>query len=139
MRFGPYLAAYEPLRDVPNVRVFLAQVETFKRFVQSAGSMGEPAPDSRTVLAVGRCFAIVAFAQLVAERCAAVSAAPWTVALVFHALVSDLAGEALALSATTPVGSPLREVLTGAVRVPETSAADYDGVWALLAERSGIG
>jgi len=122
VRFALFLAAYEPLRAIPNVGLFMRQVETFARFASGA------VLDSAGQIAIGRCFSVVVYGQLVAENCAAVGATPAAVSVIFHALVSDLTVECLSLTALLPPGSPERGLLAEVVCVPETSAADLEAV-----------
>jgi acyl-CoA dehydrogenase len=132
VRFRAFRAAYEPLGTVPNVRLFVQQVEAFERLVGDAAS---PGADPGRQIAVGRCLSVVAYGQLVAENCSAAGVAAEVVSLIFQGLVEDLTAESLALSALFPPGSPQREGLSGMIRVPETSAADVEAVWALIAAR----
>ncbi len=129
VRFAPFLAAYEPLQAIPNVGLFVRQVAAFARFVSSATS------DSVRQIALGRCFSVVAYGQLVAESCTAVGTAPALVSVIFHAMVADLAAESLALAAQHQPGSPARGLLVEVVSVPEMSAADVEAVSEWIAGR----
>jgi acyl-CoA dehydrogenase len=136
VRFDHFLRAYKPLRSVPNVRTFVKQVKAFRQF---AG--GTPARDSTAdaglLIAMGKCFSVIAYAQLVAESCRAVGAAPSTVSVIFHGLIEDLGEESLKLAATFPPGSTQRALLKRVVRVPATSAADLGTVSELITARYG--
>ncbi len=121
VRFAPPLTAYEPLRGVRNVALFAEQVAAFGPFARAA------APDQARQVALGRCFSIVAFGQLVAENCALIGAAPALVSVIFHTLVADLSAECLNL-ANAPAWASERAVLRALVSVPETTAADLDAV-----------
>jgi acyl-CoA dehydrogenase len=137
VRFGPFLAAYEPLRAVPNVALFVQQVEAFHRFAAGGVSAPDIAGDPGRQIAIGRCLSIVAYGQLIAENCAAVGVAPATVSVIFHALVADLTAESLALAALFAPGSSQRIVLGEVVRVPETATADLEAVSEWIAVRYG--
>jgi acyl-CoA dehydrogenase len=137
VRFGPFLAAYGPLRAVPNVELFAQQVEAFGRFAAGGISAPDVAGDPGRQIAIGRCLSVVAYGQLVAENCAAAGVAPATVSVVFHALVTDLTAESLALAALFPPGTSQRAALGELVRVPETAAADLEAVSAWIGARYG--
>jgi acyl-CoA dehydrogenase len=122
VRFAPFLAAYEPFRVVPNVELFTRYVVVFARFASST------VLDSARQIALGRCFSIVAYGQLVAENCAAVGAAPALVSVIFHAMATDLAAEFLTLAALLQPGTSERALLVDVVSAPETSAADTQAV-----------
>jgi hypothetical protein len=106
---------------VRNVELFAGQVAAFGPLAAAA------VPDPARQLALGRCFAIVAFGQLVAENCAAVGAAPALVSVIFHTLVADLSAECLAVAASPSWGAE-RAALRAVVAVPETAAAELDAV-----------
>lgn len=127
--FAPFLAAYEPLRAVPNVGLFVRQVAAFAQCASWS------AQDSARQIAMGRCFSVVAYGQLVAENCAAIGAAAALVSVIFHALVADLTAVSLALAALHPPESPERVLLAPIVSVPETSAADLETVSEWTASR----
>ncbi len=140
VRFAPPLAAYDALPPLPNVRVFVRQVESFRAFATDATDATDAAgrehgTDDEVLLAIGKCLAVIAYAQLVAEKFAAVSAPPPLVSLVFHAFVEDLAAEALKLSAMLATREMPRGGLARAVRIPRTSAAEFAAVDELVAAR----
>lgn len=137
VRFAPFLEAYRPLRSVPNVGSFVKQVRAFRRFAQGGVSALNPAADAGLLIALGKCFAVIAYAQLVAENCRAMPLAPPMVSLIFHGLIEDLAVEALRLSTLFPPGSTPRALLKRVVRVPRTSAADFESVSELIEGRYG--
>lgn len=136
--FPDCLRAYEPLQAIPNVRLFVKQVETFRRFVAGGASALNPAGDAGLHIGLGKCLSTVAYAQLVAENCLKVEVAASTVAVMFHGLIEDLSAEALKLAALFPPGSAPRRMLRRIVRVPETSAADLQAVAGLIATQYGM-
>jgi acyl-CoA dehydrogenase len=137
VRFAHCLMAYKPLRAVPNVRAFVKQVKAFRRFAQEGASQLEPKADAGLVVALGKCFSVIAYAQLVAEGCAAVQVAAPTVSVIFHGLIEDLSAEALRLAALFSPASARRAQLKGVVRVPRTGAADLESVSEFIAARYG--
>jgi len=136
VRFAPFARAYQPLESVPNVRRFVEQVRAYREFALGVTAMNLTS-HAGLLIAVGRCFAVVVYAELVAETCAAVGAAPETVAAIFHALVEDLSEEALRLAAMFPIGAAERPQLRNVVRIPETTPADFEAVSGLLARQFG--
>src|SRR4029079_15322723 len=105
------------LKSVPNVRLFVRQVRAYRDFARGVTAMNLTS-HAGLLIAVGRCFAVVVYAQLVAEACAAVAGAPETVSAIFHALIEDLSEEALRLAARFPPGAAERAQLRPVVRVP---------------------
>lgn len=139
VRFGPCLEAYEPLRGVPNVGLFVGQVEAFGRFTGGGDSAPDAAADPGRLIALGRCLSVIAYGQLVAENCALAGVAPAVVSVIFHGLIGDLTAESLGLAALFPVRGTQRGLLGEVVRVPETSPTDLEAVAEWLALRYGNG
>jgi acyl-CoA dehydrogenase len=137
VRFDRPLRAYGPLGSVPNVRSFVKQVKAFRRLALRGLPALNPGGDAGLLVALGRCFSTIAFAQLVAEACSAVGVAPPAVSLIFHGLIEDLSAESLRLSALFPGGGTERSLLKGTVRVPQTAAADVASVSEFIATRYG--
>jgi acyl-CoA dehydrogenase len=135
VRFAQPLAAYGALPPLPNVRAFVRQAEAFGRFAAGAASGHEHGSDDEVLLATGKCFSVIAYAQLVAEKCAAVSAPPPIVSLAFHALVEDLSAEALRLSAMLVTRGLPHGGLARVVRIPRTTAADFAALDESIAAR----
>lgn len=124
VRFGPVLAAFEPFRPIPNVGLFVQQVEAFGQFANSVS----PATDVGTQVALGRCLSVVAYGQLIAENCAIVGASRELVSVIFHGLVGDLTTETLGLCTHFPTSGGPRTMLRAVISIPETSAADLQAV-----------
>jgi acyl-CoA dehydrogenase len=145
VRFADYLRAYEPLRTLANVRSFVKQVEAFRLFANGIAVVntapGGPAnrppdlADPALYIAVGKCLATIAYAQLVAENCMAADLAPATASVIFHGLIADLTGEALALSERFPSGGAASAQLKAVLRIPERVPADVQAVAEFIGER----
>lgn len=132
VRFAPFARAYQPLESVPNVRLFVEQVRAYREFARGVTAMNLTS-HAGLLIAVGKCFAVVVYAELVAETCATVAAAPETVSVLFHTLVEDLSEEALRLAAMFPPGAAERAQLRGAVRVSRMEAGELALVSEILA------
>lgn len=137
VRFAHSLQAYEPLRSVPNVRSFRKQVRAFHRFTEDGISTPNPGGDTTVLIAIGKCFAVIAYAQLVAENCLAAKVASWMVSVIFHSLIEDFSAEALKLSAMFLPGSAQRALLRRVVRIPRTSNLELAAVSEFIASRCG--
>lgn len=135
VRFAPYLAAYQPRPPVANVRLFVRQAKDLRVFAAAGLSALNPESDAGRQIALGRCFSVIAYAQLVAENCRAAETPIAMIAVMFHALVEDLSAEALKLSVLFPRGSVERASLKRMIRVPDTSDADLESVAEVFMER----
>jgi acyl-CoA dehydrogenase len=133
--FDSCLAAYEPLRAVPNVRIFVRQAMAIRGWVVGDAKPADLVGDAALSVALGKSFSIIVYAQLIAENCVAAGVAHSTVAAIFHELIQDLSAEALQLMALFAVGIAARRVIRKAVRVPRTSAADVESVYDFVCAR----
>ncbi len=135
--FGNSRRAYEPLRASSNVETFMAQAEAFRNFALQGNSALNPNGSIALAIAIGRCFSVIVYAQLVAENCQLSGVALSTVSIIFHALVEDLSAEALTLSALFPAESDAATRLKDVIQVPRTSVANMEEAWNFLAQRYG--
>ncbi|HSU68747.1 MAG TPA: acyl-CoA dehydrogenase family protein [Tepidisphaeraceae bacterium] len=130
--FGPHATAFAPLLRVRNVRLVANQAAALAQVLRDSPSADLSARDTEVGLAVGRCVATVAYAQLVAENAVRLGVGRKLIAAMFHEIATDLsaaAGDLLAAGPQFPKGS--RDSLRRMVRVPRTSAS----VWAWVADQ----
>ena len=80
-------------------------------------------------MAVGRCFSIIVYAQLIAENAVIAGIAPDLISLIFHGLIQDLSADAIQLMSAYPRKSPERRALSKIVRVPYSSPEDIESVF----------
>src|SRR5439155_10426552 len=89
----------KPLTHVPNVRLFLRQVRTFRMLLwnQSRGKAKKrnaAVDNPQMSMALGQCMATIAYAQLIAENAQRHAVDARMIAAIFHLLVNDLNGAA---------------------------------------------
>ena len=135
VRFAHFLRGYEHLEAIANVRLFTQQAMAFRRFAADSARALELAADAGVAIAMGKCLSTCAYAQLLAENCAAITLAPARISVIFHGLVEDLSAEALKLSAMFAPDSDPRVLLEQVSRIPSTSAAELEWVSAFIASR----
>jgi hypothetical protein len=136
VRFASYLAAYKPLRNIPNVRAFARQVKALRGFFGEQKAVGpDLSTDTALMIAAGKCFSAVVYGQLVAENCVAGGVDPGMVSAVFHALIEDLNTETIRLATRFAAGSPHRRALQQVVRIPRTTTADFESVFRFFEPR----
>lgn len=126
--FPPCLAAYAPLTQVANVRMFVRQVRAFGHFVRSPASKAALRAGTETALALGQCQATIAYGQLVAEHSRRLGVAGDLLAAMFELLVMDLSTSALALAGTDGLEPAARRLIRRMVVAPRTSEADINAV-----------
>jgi acyl-CoA dehydrogenase len=137
VKFAHWLRSLTPFRGIPNVRLFMRQVASFRRFLAEETAEPEVTADAALLIAKGKCLSAIVYAQLVAENCQVAKVAPSTISVIFHGMIEDLSSESLVLAPLFPVMSRQRLLLRRIVRVPETSAAEFESVSQLIATRYG--
>jgi acyl-CoA dehydrogenase len=135
VHFEPHLQVYETLRSVPNVMMFVEQIQAFAVFVKDGITSLNPTLDAGLGVGMGKCFSTIVYAQLVAENCAIAGVEPSTVSVMFHGMIEDLSAEALKLAAMFGFESLQRAELNEVVRVPRTIVDDLESVSRLIGER----
>lgn len=138
VRFAPHLQVYETLRSVPNVVMFVEQVQAFAVFVKDGITTLNPALDAGLGVGMGKCFSTIVYAQLVAENCLITELTPSSVSVMFHGMIEDLSAEALKLAAMFGFDSVQRTQLNRVVRVPRTIVDDLESVSQFIAERFAV-
>jgi acyl-CoA dehydrogenase len=131
--FSPFRQAYEQFRAIPNSRVLAKQVDAFCRFVKVLPK--DANSDAASLIAIGRCFSTIAYAQLVAESCHKAGVPVPIVSLLFAGMIEDLSAEALKLSVHFRPGSAPRSTLRRLVRVHQTHSEDLDYISETIASR----
>ena len=128
IRFRPFDDAYRPLKELANVVSFERQVETFREVVQHDKAHNAGAADLQVTMAMGQCFATIAFGQLVAENSKRVDLPREMISAIFSLLVGDLSALAIQLAALPQFDDATRERILMMVVAPKTSASDWDFV-----------
>ncbi|HEY3244513.1 MAG TPA: acyl-CoA dehydrogenase [Phycisphaerae bacterium] len=135
VRFAHCLQACEGLSSDVNMQAFTQQVQAFRQFAEHHVPALHPSADAGLLITAGKCFAVIAYAQLVAESCSAVQTASAVVTLIFHGFIEDLSAEALKLAAMYPADSIARIQLQSVVQVPQTGPADFAAMLEIIATR----
>ncbi|MEQ9408187.1 MAG: acyl-CoA dehydrogenase family protein [Fuerstiella sp.] len=135
VRFVDCLKSYDAFSELKNVSLFVQQVSVFRRFARVTTAALNPVVDAGQRVTLGRCFSIIAYAQLIAENCHAIQMPRPLVSVIFHGLIQDLTQEALQLAAMFPDDGSQRAELQRMVRVPETNAAEFEHVSELIEKR----
>jgi len=128
IEFPHFLDAYEPLRAIPNIRLFIRQARAFRLFIRNTSPRLKRSEDQQTTQALGQCFAIIAYAQLIAENAKCLDVPPQMVSAIFHGLVTDLSICALNLASLPSLRPIDRLLIRRVITVPRTSASDWDFV-----------
>jgi acyl-CoA dehydrogenase len=135
--FSDYRRAFEPLRPIANVRALLKQCDTFRRFVGTGLQQRNDNTDAAILIAIGRCFSTIVYAQLIAEMCNKAQVPFPIVSVMFSGFIEDLSAGALKLAAFFVPGSRQRNALKKVIRIPRTSDEDFTFLFDTIALRYG--
>ena len=123
--YNPILARY----DLPNVRVFREQIDTFKALLARATPAGPQTEDVDFLLALGEIFTLVVYGQLIVEAAGLYGIEDDLVDQIFDVLVRDVSKFALQLYSKPASTAAQMEYSLNMIRRPVEDADRYDRVW----------
>jgi acyl-CoA dehydrogenase len=126
--FRSFREAYDALGALPAVAAFVRQVELFKTFIDRAGESKADLSSMQLQMALGKCFCVIAYGQLVAENATRLKLPDEMTAVIFSLLVGDLSALSLQFAVIPDLSESLREQLAGLVLTTSASAAEWDFV-----------
>ena len=124
--FRPYPEAYRSLTNIPAVAAFTRQVELFRELIDYSEAHEADLSDKQTEMAIGQCFATIAYGQLVAENATRLQLPDQMTSVIFSVLAGDLGTLALQLAAIPRTDEALREQTLRMVISTSATAADWD-------------
>ncbi|MGD9050058.1 MAG: acyl-CoA dehydrogenase, partial [Anaerolineae bacterium] len=123
--YNPILARY----DLPNVRVFREQIDTFKALLARATPVGPQTEDVDFLLALGEIFTLVIYGQLILEAAGLYGVDDNLVDQIFSVLVRDVSKFALQLYSKPASTAEQMEYCLNMIRRPVEDTGRYDRVW----------
>ena len=124
--FRPYPEAYRSLTNIPAVAAFTRQVELFRELMDYSEAHEADLSDKQSEMAIGQCFATIAYGQLVAENATRLQLPDQMTSVIFSVLAGDLGTLALQLAAIPRTDEALREQTLRMVISTSATAADWD-------------
>jgi acyl-CoA dehydrogenase len=128
--FADAFRAYQPFMSITNVRLFSQQLETLRSMLHTPSLKHIDSADLNLSLAMGRCVAIVAYAQLVAENATRVNLPHAMVSAIFQLLIEDFNATALSMASLPAIQALDVKQL---ILLPQTSCNAWDFVSARVA------
>ncbi len=122
--------AYARLSGVPNAAIFAGQTRALA--AAAAGAAESLKDDVEGMIALGKCVAVAAYGQLIAENAVLMKTPDALASVIFHQLVEDLSLQVLKLSGLPRLDERFSAPLRDAIRSPRTAPADLAAVSALL-------
>lgn len=130
IRFHDYKLAFQGF-NLPNVQIFMEQVQVFKEFLALATPSQEQQKDVDFLLAMGELFALVVYAQLILENVRIYSdeIKDDLVDQIFDCLVRDFSKQALELSFRSSITPGQMDFCQRMLRKPAVDPARFQSVW----------
>ena len=129
VQFHDYRIAYDSV-DLPNVKVFKAQIELFKKLLVKAGPDETQAKDIDFLLGLGECFTLIAYGQLILEN--RPNFAEIDDALldqIFDFMVRDMSKYALDIFNKSTSTEVQKDLALAIIQKPAFDKARFDQVW----------
>lgn len=128
IQFHDYHGAFERF-DLPNVRLFREQTETFRELLATATPDEGQQKDIDFLLALGEIFTLVVYAQLILENAAIYALDDDLLDRIFDVFVRDLSRHALGLH-SKPSSTPQQMALClRMLRKPAVDTARFERLW----------
>jgi acyl-CoA dehydrogenase len=147
--FPDYELAYKALPNVPNVQIFLSQLNAFKIFLVAFGAfeliekklkeslkLGENSQDAEMIMELGKLFCTIVYGQLIAEQAVRMKLDERLVSLIFHQLIEDLNIHAIKISSLPTLGEGFavvhKTLIKRMIETQKTKTSDIDAAIELL-------
>jgi len=128
IQFNDYRRAFAGC-ELPNVLIFAAQTEDFRRMLEAAPPGPEQMKDVDFLLSMGEMFALVVYSQLLLENAPRYGIDDDLLDQIFDFLVRDMSRFALELFGKPSSTDAQMESCRKILRKPSVDAARYDRVW----------
>jgi len=128
VRFPDYHKAYEGIQ-VPNVSIYLEQIELFRSFLEKATPTPEQSKNLDYMLALGEMFTLIVYAQLILEDSKLNPISPALLDEIFNFLVRDFAQFALTQISNYNNSAQQEEFLQAMMKKPSLNAANVQTLW----------
>jgi acyl-CoA dehydrogenase len=114
--------------EIPNVRVFVEQIEVFVEFLAQATPTQEQATDLDFLLTLGELFSLVPYGQLILENRQLYQVEDEVIDQIFDVLVRDFSRYALQLYSKTSSSKKQMELCLKMLRKPVVDTARFERV-----------
>ena len=130
VQFHDYKPVFEPFKDLPNVAVFIDQINIFKELLEKAGPDKMQDMDPSWSLPVGEMFSIVVYGQLILEQAKLDNVDTDVINQIFDFMVRDFAGFALQIYGNHSSKDEQREYCTKIMLIKAVANPDqYNKIW----------
>jgi acyl-CoA dehydrogenase len=130
IRFHDYRPVFEAFRELPNVNLFIRQIEVFRELLEKAGPDKTQDLDPVFSLPLGEMFSIVVYGQLILEQARIDGLDPDILNQIFDFMVRDFARFALQIYGMSNTRDEQREYCREIMLIrPAGDEGQYQRVW----------
>ena len=128
IHFHDYQLAYETA-GTPNVELFREQIEAFRLLLLKAGPDEGQARDIDYLLALGECFSLIAYGQLILENAPHFKVEADLIEQIFDFMVRDMSAYALNIFSKTSSSEDQKRMAMEVIRAPVSDPSRFDSIW----------
>ena len=126
--FHDYRLAFENFES-PNIESFKRQIEAFRCLLLKAGPDKTQAGDIDYLLALGECFCLVAYAQLILENSSHFEVEEDLLEQIFDFMVRDMSAFALGIFSKTSSTEDQKNLALEIIKAPVSDPDRFDRIW----------
>jgi acyl-CoA dehydrogenase len=126
--FHDYRLAYDGV-DLPNVNLFKEQIDAFKTLLLKAGPDDSQCKDIDYLLALGECFCLIAYGQLILENAPYFQIEDALLDQLFDFMVRDMSCYALGIHNKSSSNADQQRLALKIIRAPFADTKRFDKVW----------
>ena len=126
--FHDYRLAYETVES-PNIELFKKQIAAFRCLLLRAGPDAVQARDIDFLLALGECFCLVAYGQLIIENAPYFEVEEDLLEQIFDFMVRDMSAFALNIFSKTSSTEDQKSLALEIIQAPVANPARFDKIW----------
>jgi len=128
IQFHDYAIAYDSV-DLPNVNVFKEQIACFKNFLMKASPDENQSKDIDYLLALGDCFTLVVYGQLILENKAIKDIDDDLVDEIFDVMIRDFSKYAVNILTKPSNSDTQKEMAQALIKVPVPNSTRFEKIY----------
>ncbi|TYT73436.1 acyl-CoA dehydrogenase family protein [Desulfobotulus mexicanus] len=129
IQFHDYMPTFKALSHLPNAVVFMEQIEAFKEFLMGSGmDLMEQMKNFDFLYALGECFAMVPYAQLICESAKMEGISDDILDSLFDVFVRDMSRYAMDLAMKQATNEKQQELCTKMYKKPVVNMERYNRI-----------
>jgi acyl-CoA dehydrogenase len=126
--FHDYGLAYETV-ETPNVEIFKQQIAAFRCLLLKGGPDAKQAKDIDYLLALGECFCLIAYGQLILENAPYFKVGSDLLEQIFDFMVRDMSAFALNIHSKTSSNADQKQLALDIIKAPVSNPVRFESVW----------